>query len=260
VACETIQRQILANDDYLTYVPYWCNFLGKYPSDPEVNIGGLYPKGRSHLQERPFLRFSHQRACARRIPTTRCRDVNLRPDADSQGTLPAGGAEHRISQGFELTSIKAIQVPAVIIRLNEVFGPCGIGWRYTYSPFEELHSDNGWVEIVTEVAFQYRFPRHQRLRWLRLGGAAPRPAPSALAVSRRPHRRRQVGEAVLMDRRSCCRCGSLVARREPGPLPGALQFLPGDPLCHRDQDGSAPVHLPHVASTVSTKGKDFAIE
>ena len=57
------------------------------------------------------------------------------------------------SRGFELTSIKAAYV---IERLNEVFGPCGIGWRYVHSPLEELHTDNGRVEFVTEVAFQYR--------------------------------------------------------------------------------------------------------
>ena len=62
------------------------------------------------------------------------------------------------SCGFELTSIKAAQAPAVIERLNEVFGPCGVGWRYVRSPFEELHADNGRAEIVTEVALQYRFP------------------------------------------------------------------------------------------------------
>jgi hypothetical protein len=58
------------------------------------------------------------------------------------------------SRGFELTSIKAAYV---IERLNEAFGPCGIGWRYVHSPFEELTTDNGWVEVVTEVALQYRF-------------------------------------------------------------------------------------------------------
>ena len=60
-----------------------------------------------------------------------------------------------VSRGFELTSIKAA---FVIERLNEVFGPCGIGWRYVHGPFEELQSDNGRVEVVTEVALQYRFP------------------------------------------------------------------------------------------------------
>jgi hypothetical protein len=58
------------------------------------------------------------------------------------------------SRGFELTSIKAAYV---IERLNDVFGPCGIGWRYVHSPFEEVQTGNGRVEIVTEVAFQYRF-------------------------------------------------------------------------------------------------------
>jgi len=58
------------------------------------------------------------------------------------------------SRGFELTSIKAAYV---IERLNEVFGPCGIGWRYVHSPLEELYTDSGRVEFVTEVALQYRF-------------------------------------------------------------------------------------------------------
>lgn len=72
--------------------------------------------------------------------------------------LPAESLSSDTSRGFELTSIKAAQAPAVINQLNEVLGPCGIGWRYTHSPFEELHTDNGQVEAVTKVAFQYRFP------------------------------------------------------------------------------------------------------
>jgi hypothetical protein len=58
------------------------------------------------------------------------------------------------SRGFELTSIKAA---FVIERLNEAFGPCGLGWRYVHSPFEEVETGNGRVEVVCEVAFQYRF-------------------------------------------------------------------------------------------------------
>ena len=58
------------------------------------------------------------------------------------------------SRGFELTSIKAA---FVIERLNDVFGPCGIGWRYVHCPFEVLDTGNGRREIVTEVALQYRF-------------------------------------------------------------------------------------------------------
>lgn len=57
------------------------------------------------------------------------------------------------SRGFELTSIKAAYV---IERLNEVLGPCGIGWRYVHSPFEACDLKNGSQEIITEVAFQYR--------------------------------------------------------------------------------------------------------
>ena len=53
------------------------------------------------------------------------------------------------SRGFELTSIKAAYV---IERLNDAFGPCGIGWRYVHSAFEERSTDSGYLEIVTEVA------------------------------------------------------------------------------------------------------------
>jgi hypothetical protein len=35
------------------------------------------------------------------------------------------------SRGFELTSFKAAYV---IERLNDVFGPCGQGWRYATAP------------------------------------------------------------------------------------------------------------------------------
>ena len=58
------------------------------------------------------------------------------------------------SRGFELTSIRAAYV---IERLNDVFGLCGIGWRYVHSPFEECATDSGYLEIITEVALQYRF-------------------------------------------------------------------------------------------------------
>ena len=58
------------------------------------------------------------------------------------------------SRGFELTSIKAA---FVIERLNDVFGPCGVGWRYVHSPFEMAQANSGKIEIVTEVALQYRF-------------------------------------------------------------------------------------------------------
>jgi hypothetical protein len=63
--------------------------------------------------------------------------------------FPSEALSSDTSRGFELTSIKAA---FVIERLNEVFGPCGVGWRYIHSPFEELHTDNGRAEIVTEVA------------------------------------------------------------------------------------------------------------
>jgi hypothetical protein len=68
--------------------------------------------------------------------------------------FPSAALSADTSRGFELTSIKAAYV---IERLNEVFGPCGLGWRYVHSPFEEVDAGNGRVEVVTEVAFQYRF-------------------------------------------------------------------------------------------------------
>ncbi len=58
------------------------------------------------------------------------------------------------SRGFELTSIKAAYV---IERLNDVFGPCGVGWRYAHGPFGEVQSAGGSPEVITEVAFQYRY-------------------------------------------------------------------------------------------------------
>jgi hypothetical protein len=67
--------------------------------------------------------------------------------------FPEGAPSADMSRGFELTSIKAAYV---IERLNEV-RPCGVGWRYTHSAFEEIETGNGRVEIVTEVSFQYRF-------------------------------------------------------------------------------------------------------
>jgi hypothetical protein len=75
------------------------------------------------------------------------------------------------SRGFELTSIKAAQAPAVIERLNEVFCPCGVGWRYVHSPFEELHTDIGRAKIVTEVALPENPPPARSGTW----AAAPRP-------------------------------------------------------------------------------------
>jgi hypothetical protein len=71
-----------------------------------------------------------------------------------QAPFPPESLSSDTSRGFELTSIKAA---FVIERLNQVFGPCGIGWRYVHSPFEEVQVSGGRVEIVTEVAFQYRF-------------------------------------------------------------------------------------------------------
>lgn len=67
--------------------------------------------------------------------------------------FPPEALSNDSSRGFDLTSIRAAYV---IERLNEVFGPCGIGWRYAHSPFEAFDLKNGSPEIVTEVAFQYR--------------------------------------------------------------------------------------------------------
>lgn len=57
------------------------------------------------------------------------------------------------SRGFELTSIKAAYV---IERLNDAFGPCGTGWRYSHSSFDDVATADGRLEVVTEVALQYR--------------------------------------------------------------------------------------------------------
>ena len=68
--------------------------------------------------------------------------------------FPQEALSRDTSRGFELTSIRAAYV---IERLNDVYGCCGTGWRYVHSPFEVLDTGNGRTEIVTEVAFQYRF-------------------------------------------------------------------------------------------------------
>ncbi len=66
--------------------------------------------------------------------------------------FPSEALSSDTSRGFELTSIKAAYV---IERLNDVFGPCGQGWRYVHSPFEMLPTSHEGTEIVTEVALQY---------------------------------------------------------------------------------------------------------
>jgi hypothetical protein len=71
-----------------------------------------------------------------------------------QAPFPPEALSADTSRGFELTSIKAA---FVIERLNQVFGPCGIGWRYVHSRFDEVQTHDGRIEIVTEVAFQYRY-------------------------------------------------------------------------------------------------------
>ena len=56
--------------------------------------------------------------------------------------FPAEALSADTSRGFELTSIKAAYV---VERLNQVFGPCGCGWRFVHSPFEIIEG-----EVLTE--------------------------------------------------------------------------------------------------------------
>ena len=53
-----------------------------------------------------------------------------------------------ISRGFELTSIKAAFVTE---RLNDVFGLCGTGWKYSFTKFREEQG-----EIGVKVTLWYR--------------------------------------------------------------------------------------------------------
>ena len=58
------------------------------------------------------------------------------------------------SRGFSLTSIRAAYV---IGRLNDVFGLCGVGWKYRISPFNEVKDDKGKViEVGTKIEFQWK--------------------------------------------------------------------------------------------------------
>ncbi len=68
--------------------------------------------------------------------------------AQLRASFPAEALSADTSRGFELTSIKAA---FVVERLNEVFGPCGCGWRYVHAPFEFLDG-----EVLTEVALQFK--------------------------------------------------------------------------------------------------------
>lgn len=56
------------------------------------------------------------------------------------------------SRGFQLTSLKAAYVTE---RLNDVFGLCGIGWRYVYSPIRS-ETIGGRDEQIVHVALQFR--------------------------------------------------------------------------------------------------------
>ena len=73
--------------------------------------------------------------------------------------LPAEALTPDRSRGFELTSIKAAYI---IQRLNDVFGPCGVGWRYVHAPFETIVTADQRSEIVTEVALQYRVAKDEQ--------------------------------------------------------------------------------------------------
>lgn len=63
-------------------------------------------------------------------------------------SFPQEALSADVSRGFELTSIKAA---FVVERLNQVFGPCGAGWRYVHAPFEWMEG-----EVITEVALQFQ--------------------------------------------------------------------------------------------------------
>ncbi|HUW12782.1 MAG TPA: hypothetical protein VM537_23850 [Anaerolineae bacterium] len=65
-----------------------------------------------------------------------------------KASFPASAVSKDTSRGFELTSIKAAYI---VERLNDVFGLCGLGWRYVHSPFVDVGK-----EVTTEVAIQYR--------------------------------------------------------------------------------------------------------
>ncbi len=62
--------------------------------------------------------------------------------------MPGESLSSDTSRGFALTSIKAAYV---IERLNQVFGLCGYGWRYSHTPEVVINS-----EVVIELALQYR--------------------------------------------------------------------------------------------------------
>jgi len=74
--------------------------------------------------------------------------------------FPPESLKPDMSRGFELTSIKAAYV---VERLSEVFGLCGVGWRYVHAPFENLIMADQRTEILTEVALQYRVSETEQL-------------------------------------------------------------------------------------------------
>ncbi|MCA9797664.1 MAG: hypothetical protein KC910_37900, partial [Candidatus Eremiobacteraeota bacterium] len=118
--------------------------------------------------------------------------------AQLRASFPAEALSADTSRGFELTSIKAAYV---VERLNEVFGPCGCGWRYAHSPFE-------WIEgeVLTEVAMQFKVAEGgvaamlwdaQAHRWTTLNDSEDWSLPIFSPGGRKPGR----GSAPMTDAR-----------------------------------------------------------
>lgn len=118
--------------------------------------------------------------------------------AQLRASFPVEALSPDTSRGFELTSIKAAYV---VERLNEVFGPCGCGWRFAHSPFE-------WIEgeVLTEVALQFKVAEGgysavlwdaQVHRWISIEGDAAWSLPIFSPGGRKPAR----GAAPITDAR-----------------------------------------------------------
>ena len=118
--------------------------------------------------------------------------------AQLRASFPVEALSADTSRGFELTSIKAAYV---VERLNEVFGPCGCGWRYAHSPFE-------WIEgeVLTEVAMQFKVAEGgvaamlwdaQAHRWTTLNDSEDWSLPIFSPGGRKPGR----GSAPMTDAR-----------------------------------------------------------
>lgn len=63
--------------------------------------------------------------------------------------LPAEAVEVDNSRGFQLTGIKGAYV---IERLNNVFGLCGVGWRFEIA---ELEVADGWATCTLHLSYRY---------------------------------------------------------------------------------------------------------